>query len=156
MKQFLFIVSLMILLTGFNFQSVYIDPTGTYSLVNKAIKKNGDIYGYTGGIQVKKIKTNVIAMTFGVNKGAPSYNMGLFVDTLKYLNNKAVHTSLEDDSTCKIIFDFDKNGVTVTEETADVNSGCGFGHAVAADGYYRKVSGKVPVLTDPGTGEKLK
>ena len=126
MRRLLFKVSLMILLTSFNFKSVYIDPTGTYSLVSKAITKNGDIYGYTGGIQVKKITSNLIAMTFGVNMGAPSYNMGLFVDTLKYLNNKAIHTAPEDDSTCKIIFEFDKKGVRATEETVDVNSGCGF------------------------------
>lgn len=155
MTRLLFIITLMNLLSGFNPKSVYIDPTGTYKLVNKAKKIGDDIYGYTGGMQVKKIAIDKIVISFGINKGAPSYNLGSFNDTLMYINNRAVYRIPEEDSTCRIIFDFDKNGVTVTEETADVNSGCGFGHAVAADGYYRKISGKPPVLEDQATGEKL-
>ncbi len=94
-------------------------------------------------------------MTFEVNKGAPSYNSGSFVDTLIYKNNKAIYTASEFDTTCKITFDFDKNGVSVKEETSDYNSGCGFGHGVVADGFYKRMSGKTPILTEPLTGEKI-
>ena len=34
--------------------TTYIDPTGTYEYVGKTIVKNGEAYGYTGGIQVKR------------------------------------------------------------------------------------------------------
>ncbi|WP_304344190.1 hypothetical protein [Chryseobacterium koreense] len=94
-------------------------------------------------------------MTFEVNKGAPSYNSGSFVDTLIYKENKAIYTDVESDSTCRITFDFDKKGITVKEITADYNSGCGFGHAVVADGFYKRISNKTPILTEPLTGEKL-
>lgn len=132
-----------------------VDPTGTYVYSGKTTKKGDDIYGYSGQIQVKKITSRKIVMTFEVNKGAPSYNSGSFVDTLSYSNNKAIYTNPEDDSTCKIIFRFDTKGVTVKEETADYNSGCGFGHAVVADGRFRKISSKRPKLKEPLTGEEL-
>ena len=154
MKQGLFIFT-SILIIGFAYQNTYIDPTGTYDLDSKTKKKGGDIYGYFGEIQVKKLAKDRIVMTFEVNKGAPSYNSGSFVDTLIYKNNRVIHTDAESDTSCKITFDFDKKGVLVKEETEDFNSGCGFGHAVVADGFYKKTSGKVPVLTQPLTGEKL-
>ncbi|MCO5234531.1 MAG: hypothetical protein M9888_12465 [Chitinophagales bacterium] len=139
-----------------NEQVAYIDPTGTYKLDNKTEEKNGEVYGYSGYIQVKKITKDKIVMTFEVNKGAPSYNSGSFVDTLTYKNNIALYTVPDDiDSTCKITFHFDKKGVTVLEETADYNSGCGFGHAVVANGFYKRTSSKTPILTEPLTGEKL-
>lgn len=137
-------------------QVAYIDPTGTYKLDNKTKEKNREVYGYSGYIQVKKISNDKIVMTFEVNKGAPSYNSGSFVDTLTYKNNIALYTVPDDiDSTCKITFHFDKKGVTVVEETADYNSGCGFGHAVVANGFYKRTSSKTPILTEPLTGENL-
>lgn len=142
-------------MTSFTIQTFYIDPTGTYQLDSRTKKKNGESYGYSGQIQVKKIRTDKIVMTFEVNKGAPSFNSGSFVDTLSYIDNKAIYTDPESDSTCKITFDFGKKGITVKEETADYNSGCGFGHAVVADGFYKRISSKSPMLTEPLTGEKL-
>lgn len=155
MRQEILIPILMLLLTGFTYKRNDIDPTGTYKLNSKAKMRSGDIFGYFGQIQVKKLSEGKIVMTFEVNKGAPSYNSGSFVDTLTYQNNKAIFTNSELDASCKIIFDFSKKGVLVKEQTADFNSGCGFGHAVVADGFYRKISNKVPVLTRPLTGENL-
>jgi hypothetical protein len=154
-KQKSLIFSLTILLTGFIYQRDYIDPTGTYNLNVKTKKKGEDIYGYSGQIQVKKLTNDKIVMTFGVNKGAPSYNSGSFVDTLVYKNNIAIYTDPTTDTTCRITFTFNKNGVLVKEQTNDFNSGCGFGHAVVADGYFKRVSSKTPILTHPQTGEKL-
>lgn len=154
MKQILILTS-SILLTSFTAQTLYLDPTGTYQLNSKTEKRNGDVYGYSGKIQVKKISADTIVMTFEVSKGAPSYNSGSFVDTLIYKDNRAIYTDLESDSTCKITFDFDKKGITVKEETTDYNSGCGFGHAIVADGFYKRTSNKTPILTEPLTGEKF-
>jgi len=155
MKHVILILTSVTLLTSYSVQTFYIDPTGTYQLDSKTKKKNGDVYGYYGLIQVKKISLDKIVMTFEVNKGAPSYNSGSFVDTLSYKDNISIYSDIESDSTCKITFEFDKNGVTVKEETADYNSGCGFGHAVVANGFYKKSSDKTPILTEPLTGEKL-
>ena len=155
MKHVILILTSVTLLTSYSVQTFYIDPTGTYQLDSKTKKKNGDVYGYYGLIQVKKISLDKIVMTFEVNKGAPSYNSGSFVDTLSYKDNISIYSDIESDSTCKITFEFDKNGVTVKEETADYNSGCGFGHSVVANGFYKKSSDKTPILTEPLTGEKL-
>ena len=134
--SFLFII----LLTSFNNQNKFVEPTGIYKL-NNIYKRNGDdFYGYIGEIKVEKINAEKIIMSFFVSKGAPSYNSGSFVDTLIYLDNRAIYRDPEYDSTCKITFDFDKKGITVKEETADYNFGCGFGHGVVADGFYKKVS----------------
>jgi hypothetical protein len=133
-----------------------IDPTGTYELNKKTADKDDNSRGYSGYIQVKKITADKIVMTFEVNKGAPSYNSGSFVDTLRYSNNIALYApSPNIDSTCLITFHFDTKGVSVKEKTADYNSGCGFGHAVVADGFYNRTSNKTPVLKEPLTGEKI-
>lgn len=142
MKQLFLTSCFLIILTSFNIQNSYVEPTGTYKLNNIIEKKKGEIYGYFGQIQVKKINSEEIAMTFEVNKGAPSYNSGSFVDTLIYKENKAIYRDIESDSTCKITFNFDKKGITVIEETADYNWGCGFGHGVVANGFYKKISTK--------------
>lgn len=146
----------VILFTSFTFHTNLVNPTGTYKLDNTVKLKNGETYGYKGQIQVQKISENRIVMTFEIHKGSPSYNSGSFVDTLKYEHNKLIYTDLSNDSTCKITFTFDKKGVTVKEITADFNSGCGFGGAVVADGYFKKTSSKTPILLKPLTGEQLK
>ena len=155
MKQTILLLVSIIISTSLAAQATYIDPTGTYQLDSKTTKKDGEIYGYSGQIQVKKIGSDKIVMTFEVNKGAPSYNSGAFVDTLNYKDNRSIYTDPETDPTCRITFDFGKKGVTVKEETTDHNFGCGFGHAVVADGFYKRISSKTPILTDPSTGEKL-
>jgi hypothetical protein len=137
-------------------QIPYIDPTGTYDLDSKTTKKGNDTYGYFGQIQIKALSTSKIVMTFFVCKGAPSYNSGSFVDTLDYQDNKAIYTDPELDKSCAITFDFNEKNVTVKEKTDNYNFGCGFGHAVVADGIFKKTSSKVPLLKDPGTGQELK
>lgn len=155
MKLCILLSTLIMLLSSFTVQTIYVDPTGTYKMDSKTKKKNGNVYGYSGSIQVKKITVDKIVMVLGVNKGAPSYNSGSIIDTLIYKDNRVVYKDVETDSTCRITFDFDRNGIRVKEETADYNSGCGFGHAVVADGFYKKISGRIPVLIHPLTGEKI-
>lgn len=139
-----------------NGQIPFIDPTGTYDLESQTTKKGNDTYGYFGQIQVKAMSINQIVMTFIVCKGAPSYNSGSFVDTLDYANNRAFYTDPEFDESCTITFDFEENSAIVEEITDDLNFGCGFGHAVVADGIYKKTSSQIPILKDPVTGEELK
>ncbi len=155
MKKLIFLIFLFFLLSSFNTQFNYIDPTGTYKLNNIYKKDGDDEYGYSGLIQVKKINQKKIVMTFEVNKGAPSYNSGSFVDTLDYKENKAIFRDNKFDLTCKVIFDFRRKGINVIQETEDNNWGCGFGHGVVADGFYKKISSKTPILKVPLTDENL-
>lgn len=149
MQQFFLLIFL--LLNHLNISSTptidFLIPTGTYKLNEKTIKRDGDIYGYFGEIRVKRLDSSKIAMSFYVCKGAPSYNSGSFIDTLDYIKGKAVYIP-EDDSTCKITFHFKKQGIDVTQSQANLNVGCGFGHAVFADGYYKKVSKKTPEIVE--------
>ena len=128
---------------------VQINPTGTYKLKSKTIKKGNDVFGYTGEAEVIQINPNRIIMAFWICKGAPSYNSGSFIDTLTYNDNTAIYTDPDTDSTCVITFQFTKMGLAIKEETADYNFGCGFGHAVVADGlFYKKISSKPPVIKE--------
>jgi hypothetical protein len=121
--------------------SLYIDPSGYYSLESKTTVQNGDTYGYFGNIKVKQVDSNRIFVEFYVCKGAPSYNSGSFEDTLLYKNGIAVRTT-SDDASCVITFNFNTTGgVTVEEKTKDINGGCGFGHAVVANGFYKRITG---------------
>jgi len=129
-------------------KSAIIDPTGSYKLNNKTVTKNGETYGYFGHVEVKLLQYSKIAINLYVCKGATSYNSGGFLDTLNYQNNTATYTTTEYDSTCRIILTFKKTGITIEQNQANLNNGCGFGHGVFADGYYRKISSKVPVITD--------
>lgn len=147
-----FIIAALIFLTSAS-PSTYINPTGTYKLESKNYKKNAETYGYTGVMQVKRITQNKIAITFGVNKGAPSYNSGAIIDTLDYLNNNAVYFDPSVDSTCRITFNFTTHGVSVVQVAGNINNACGFGHGVTANGYFKKISSLSPVLKNPQTDE---
>lgn len=123
-----------------------IAPTGTYKLISNAKIKDGETYGYTGEILVKQISNNKVVLRLSVNRGAPSYNAAYILDTLSYANNKIIYTCAAADPSCKITFSFSKKGITVVEDTADFNNGCGFGHAVVVSGVYKRVSSKVPSI----------
>ena len=128
-----------------------VNPTGLYSLDNKTTIKNDETYGYFGNIGVKAISKSKVVVRLFICKGAPSYNSGSFTDTLEIKNNKAIYRNAEFDSSCKIIFSFYRQGIKVEEFTDNYNSGCGFGHAVVADGFFKKKSSKIPTakeLTD--------
>ena len=122
-------------------QSTKINPTGTYTLGTEV--KNGDTYGRFGNIKVKQIDSSKIVILLFVCRGAPSYNQGFAYDTLVIKNNVAIYTT-ETDTSCKVIFNFHKDGIKVEERTNDYNMGCGFGHAVMADGFYKRKSNKIP------------
>jgi len=115
-----------------------LNPTGTYKMGSKT--------GYNGTIRVKLLNRDTIAVSLYVCIGPPNYNSGSFVDTMIYQNHRAVYHHCESDTTCRIFFSFTGKGVSVEQVQPDPNSGCGFGHSVFADGDYRKVSAKVPVI----------
>ena len=128
--------------------SISLNPTGSYKLDLKTIEKKGETYGYFGDIKIKLLDQSKIAITLFVCKGAPGYHSGALWDTIEYKNNIAVYIP-ENDSTCKITFTFKRSGITVIQYQSNLNNGCGFGQGVFADGYYRKVSAKIPIIKDP-------
>ena len=125
--------------------SAFVNPNGLYEFDGKTYKKNGETYGYFGTIKVFLLDTNKILVSFYICKGAPSYNSGSFVDTLNYSNNQAVYRSDPvSDSTCRLTFQFTSKGIDAELCSDNPNFACGFGHAVDAQGYYKRMEGKIP------------
>jgi len=120
-------------------QKRYINPTGKYVLVSKIIHRNHELFGRMGDIKVIAISRKRIIVKMDINTGAISYNSGEFVDTMFYNSNNCVNRPMKDDRSCKIRFVFSDRGVRVSQQSDDANFGCGFGHAVYADGFYRKL-----------------
>ena len=156
MYKILLVILVSLMLTS-NADHPYINPTGTYDLVGNAKVVKGDTYGTTGDIQVKALSKNKIVVVLGVNMGAPAYNSGELFDTLLYKDNTCVYKSTDEfDPGCKITLTFNQHGVRVVQKQVDLNNGCGFGHGVFADGFYKKRSSKIPVLRHSQTGELIK
>ncbi|MBS1501257.1 MAG: hypothetical protein JST32_04295 [Bacteroidetes bacterium] len=141
-----------IFLLSFESNVTYVNPTGTYKLKTDPTIKKGEIgHGYNGRIRVKALSDKKIVISLYVDKGYPSYHSGEIWDTLVYRKNQSTYRPVEFDPSCKIVFTFTKLGVDVVQSQKDLNNGCGFGQGVLADGYYRKISSKTPVLKDPET-----
>jgi uncharacterized protein YecT (DUF1311 family) len=129
---------------NYSAENYHINPTGFYFLDSKTETRNGETYGYFGDIAVKYISHNKVVVRLFVCKGAPSYSSGTVADTLTIINNKAIYRNAQFDSSCRIIFTFFRQGIKVEELANDYNFGCDFGHAVIADGYYKRKSNKTP------------
>lgn len=76
------------------------------------------------------------------NKRVESRNVGSFDETVPIKGRTAVIKPKYGDDDCSITLEFSTSRVVVTQG----GYRCGFGFNVEADGTYRKVSGKPPVL----------
>jgi hypothetical protein len=130
-----------------------LDPTGTYELVSDAKDSTEEGAGLFGEVRVVLLGDNRIAVGFAMNIGPPSFNSGGFVDTLEFRDSVAVFRDRESDSSCTITLSFAKESVRLTEHADFSDGGCGFGHGVTADGYFRKSSSVHPYQLDPAEGE---
>jgi hypothetical protein len=119
-------------------QNGYVNPRGIYEYVGKVEVKDDGTYGYAGIIQVAVLSKEVIIVDFYINKGAPGYSSGSFVDTLVYRNNTAVYSSGD----CVTTFTFELKGIRVEEKS---NRMC-WGQGVHAHGFFRKKSSKSRTL----------
>lgn len=125
----LFSLSILFTLTSFFMEKTNeLNPTGTYEYDNG---NDGD-----GTVKVQKIGTDKINVSLFVIGGPPSHNMGEFMKELKIKNGVANYKSGD----CALKFIFNSKAVKVVQSGWD----CGFGNGVAAGGYYKKISSKVP------------
>ncbi len=121
-----------------------VNPTGFYSLDSETEKRNGETYGRFGDIKVKLLSKDKVIVNFFVCRGAPSYNMGMLSDTLSLMNNHVTFQNKEVENGCTVTFYFYKRGIFVQDVRTDNDPTCYFGHAVYADGFYKRMSSKVP------------
>jgi len=122
----------LLLSSSFQLETKGFNPTGTYEYDNG---ENGD-----GTVKVKKISADKIKVSLFVIGGPPSHNMGEFMKELKIKNGVANYKSGD----CALKFIFNVKAVKVVQSGWD----CGFGNGVAAGGYYKKISSKVPDMED--------
>lgn len=127
-------------------QTKYVNPEGYYELVSKVKYDSSEVYGRFGTINVKSISSTQLYFELDINRGAPSYNNGFAADTLEYKNNQVVFTT-DSDSSCVLTLTFSKRGITLIQKADDVNMSCGFGHAVYAEGFYKRKKG-TPVFSE--------
>jgi hypothetical protein len=146
MSKILFFIVLPFFFSSCSSNSI--DPTGTYNLKSETEIRNGDTYGYSGEIRVKKLADDNIVLSLYVCRGAPSYNVGLVDDTLKMENNHSVLKCdmPEIDQKGELHFYFKKDGIEVKEKHLEFNEFCTFGHSVHADGFYKIKSRKIPSI----------
>lgn len=112
--------------------------TGTY------VMDPGDKAG--GTLMVIQMPDNKLQFDLECNRGAPSYNSGEASGTIAVKNATAIFRTTEFGGECKIRFEFQKNGVVITQTGSDAD--CGFGFGVRCDGKYRLKSRKRPKLSD--------
>jgi hypothetical protein len=126
--------------------------TGTYQHRDRISVSGGEASGTFGTIKVRQLSAKKIVLSFYFNRGPKSYNSGSFLDTVTLAGRKAIYRPLDCDSNCTIIFTFSSRGVRSkhVDSDGDYNSSCCFGHAVIADGYFRKTSSALPNQMDPG------
>lgn len=70
--------------------------------------------------------------------GNTAKNMGFADDTFSIFNNQAIYYSKED-SSCRLIFRFNANDITIEQVSKSSSFACGFGRNVYVDGKYSKV-----------------
>ncbi len=73
--------------------------------------------------------------------GEPSYNSGGALAKLLFAHNMAVYAP---DRSCNIVLEFRNDEIEVTQIGSDFD--CGFGHAVYADGIYKLIDNKPPII----------
>ncbi len=133
-QSFLFYFTILITLSSFYIEKATgLNPTGTYEYDHG---NNGN-----GKVKVQKLSSDKIKVSIFVVGGEPSHNMGEFMKELKFKNGVAVYKSGD----CGLKFVFSSNAVKVIQ----TGWNCGFGAGIAADGYYKKTSNKVPNMEEP-------
>jgi hypothetical protein len=122
---------------------------GTYSY-GTDVEKGG-----IGTIFIYPETDSTILFYIDLNRGAPSYNMGSLYGRVKIYNGNGTFYTKFDfiDNSCKWTFQFSKDILTI--KTVDGQYGCGFGHAVYADGNFKRVSNKTPDYFENGEGTKV-
>lgn len=119
------------------------DYTGIYSFsfpVNREmsdLKPSKEDGGPSGQLIVAKMNGGNYSFWLSVNRGWPSYNNGFISGKIQVKNENAIFSQQDEYSngTCVLKFTF-KQGLI--EIVSDGYEHCGFGHAVYADGNYKK------------------
>ena len=147
MKQLAILVCILMHLSSFAQppRQLFVDPTGTYILNGN--KQKGKIHGQFAEVRVKLLNDTSIAITMYANKGYPDFISGNFMDTIRYIDNRALYTSKYDPD-CQVVFLFDVDRVYIKQFYTDPTSTCGFTKGVLPFGYISKRSSITPLIQE--------
>lgn len=122
---------------------------GTYSFGDDAEK------GTVGHLYVFPESDSSLLFYLDVNKGAPSYNMGILLGRMVMMNGVATYFKKEDyqEKGCKLQFSFQDNAVIVT--TVKGFEECEFGNGVVVDNNYAKKGSDVPAFFINAEGDTI-
>lgn len=129
-----------------NKSSPIINIGGTYSFGNDVEK------GPVGELLVYPKTDSLALFHLNVNRGAPSYNMGLLSGEMSLNNNIGIYISKE--NACKIQFLFQKGRIDVKTLSGDA-ADCGFGYGVFADHAYNLINSNIPSYYIGGEGDTI-
>lgn len=111
--------------------------------------------GRVGTVSVYTENKDSAMFYIDVNRGAPSYNMGLLLGKVKLENGYGIYYKKDEysDGGCKFSLKFKPNELTIT--TLENQDECGFGHGVYIDGIYKRTSDEQPEFYISGEGDKV-
>lgn len=132
---------------------------------NKGIKEEkgiGGVYNFgediekgpIGSIKIYPLSADSALFFLNVNRGAPSYNMGLLFGKIKRKQG-TWHYSVDDGKlTCSLQFTF--SGETLDLKILSAQDNCGFGYGVnVAHGYQRSTT-EIPTYFLNGEGDTVR
>jgi len=115
-----------------------LDPSGSYVWETRGFDLDSATFiGPGGGITIERLEDGRHAVDLSVCRGWPSYNLGELQDTVVFAGDSAILRT-PFDSVCAITVRCSGERLVVTQRP-DEDMACGFGHAVFADGTYRRV-----------------
>ena len=94
--------------------------------------------GKRGDLTLFKIDADKYKFWLSVNRGWPSYSQGNITGIIELKEDNAEYREKQEfaDSSCVILFAFDKHYIEIEQRSS--HSDCGFGFSVLADGKYKK------------------
>ena len=98
-----------------------------------------------GGILLLREGPSGVDFQLELWRGAPTQNMGFLEGRLEVKAGKATFLQREGNWVCEIAFVFDGEHVKLRQVQGS-DAACGFGHAVYADGTFKRTSRKTPVF----------
>ncbi len=117
---------------------------GSYLLNDQPEAKAAGSGGPFGKLIVSEPSNNKCLFHLRYSTGGPANNLGLVKDSLMVYGNKTFYKTM-DDTSCRVVFEFNEKGVTVTQESTAGSFACGFGRNVHVGGFYTRI----PVVSLP-------
>jgi hypothetical protein len=154
------VMNVRLLLAGMLFLAIFqlsVTERGpqTATAIYAGVYRYGDGNDRSGTVTVYPESDSTVLFYLDVNRGAPSYNMGMLYGRLTIRDSKGTYRNRFDysDNGCELGFVFGRKELTVT--TLNDQGDCGFGFAVYADGTFRRSSSRYPEYFVNAEGTKV-